>query len=52
MVYYRAPWLERLTGIQFVWITEPQQLTLPGLSFWVVVDTTTGSRQYVRVDKE
>lgn len=36
--YHRAPWLDRLTGIGWIWITGPVQLWLPGVPQFIVID--------------
>lgn len=35
--YRRAVWLDRLTGIQWIWLAEPFQPWLPGIPKCVVV---------------
>jgi hypothetical protein len=35
--YHRAPWLERLTGMHFIWATGPYQPWLPFDPPYVVV---------------
>lgn len=36
--YHRAIWLERLTGIEWIWLAEPVQQWLPGIPTYVIVD--------------
>jgi hypothetical protein len=36
--YHRAVWLERLTGIEWIWLAEPVQQWLPGIPTYVIVD--------------